>query len=46
MTYNQDGSEYYQLAEAFAAKFEEKYFQVQCPGLMCITILLLCMHAA
>jgi hypothetical protein len=28
MTYNQDGSEYYQLAEAFAGKFEEKYFQV------------------
>jgi hypothetical protein len=25
MTYNQDGSEYYQLAEIFARKFEEKY---------------------
>eukprot|EP00607_Mallomonas_marina_P004145 CAMPEP_0182425486 /NCGR_PEP_ID=MMETSP1167-20130531/11931_1 /TAXON_ID=2988 /ORGANISM="Mallomonas Sp, Strain CCMP3275" /LENGTH=230 /DNA_ID=CAMNT_0024606255 /DNA_START=128 /DNA_END=820 /DNA_ORIENTATION=+ len=25
MTYNQDGSEYYQLADTFAKKFEEKY---------------------
>eukprot|EP01041_Mallomonas_annulata_P001337 gene1337-2586_t len=29
MTYNQDGSEYYQLADTFAKKFEEKYSQLR-----------------
>ena len=29
MTYNQDGSEFYQLAETFAKKFEEKYLMLR-----------------
>lgn len=32
MTYNQDGSEYYQLADTFARKFEEKYAQIRRAG--------------
>lgn len=28
ITYNQDGSEYYQLADIFSRRFEEKYAEV------------------
>ncbi len=28
ITYNQDGSEFYQLADSFARRFEEKYAEV------------------
>jgi hypothetical protein len=29
MTYNQDGSEFYQLADIFAKKFEETYSELR-----------------